>query len=210
MVDPSPTITAAPGPNRIAMNKGTCDASVALNGPSCTFKNPNVNGITIANAVNKPVYVSFLILMMLHLPSLMYIHQHAPIGCICKQRPVQLTSSMLYIMIITFVNCSGGKLMLTIEEKAFAAAKEKNGVFIIKTIGAPGGCFDNEIKDIVVELHRELKGSEKGYTMLEYEGIKVYIERYLKIHEDVRVYQRFKLPVIGGIFKVNGIEVKYM
>jgi len=100
--------------------------------------------------------------------------------------------------------------MLTIEEKAFAAAKEKNGVFIIKTLAAPGGCFDNEIKDIVVELHHELKGSERGYTMMEYKGIKVYIERYLKIHEDVRVYQRFRLPFIGGIFKVNGIEVKYM
>ena len=100
--------------------------------------------------------------------------------------------------------------MLTIEEKAFAAAKEKNGVFIIKTLAAPGGCFDNEIKDIVVELHHELKGSERGYTMMEYKGIKVYIERYLKIHEDVQVYQRFRLPVIGGIFKVNGIEVKYI
>jgi len=100
--------------------------------------------------------------------------------------------------------------MLTIEEKAFTAAKEKNGVFIIKTIAAPGDCFDNEIKDIVVELHHELKGSERGYTMMEFKGIKVYIEKYLKIHEDVRVYQRFKLPFIGGVFKVNGIEVKYI
>lgn len=100
--------------------------------------------------------------------------------------------------------------MLTIEEKALAAAKKKNGVFIIKTISAPGGAFDNEIKDIVVELHHEFKGNEKGYTVMEYEGIKVYVERYLKIHEDVRVYQRFSLPIIGSIFKVNGIEVKYM
>ena len=100
--------------------------------------------------------------------------------------------------------------MLTIEEKALAAAKEKNGVFVVKTIKASGGCFDNEIKDIVVELHHELKGSELGYTVMEYEGVKVYIERYLRILDDVLLYQRFKLPVIGGIFKVKGIEVKYM
>lgn len=100
--------------------------------------------------------------------------------------------------------------MLTIEDKALDAAKEKDGFFIVKTIKAPGGCFDNEIKDIVVELHHELKGSGLGYTVMEYQGVKVYVERYLKILEDVLVYQRFKLPVIGRIFKVKGIEVKYM
>jgi hypothetical protein len=208
MVEPSPTITAAPGPSSIAMNKGTWDASVALNGPSCTFKNPNVSGITIARAVSKAVYVSFLILMMLHLLSLMYIHQYTSIPSFCKP-PRQLTFAALYIMMFSFLYRDGGKNMLTIEEKALDAAKEKNGFFIVKTIKAPGGCFDNEIKDIVVELHHELKGSGLGYTVLEYQGVKVYVERHLKILEDVLVYQRFKLPVIGRIFKVKGIEVKY-
>jgi hypothetical protein len=113
-------------------------------------------------------------------------------------------------MIFSFMNQNGGNIMLTIEEKALDAAKEKSGFFVVKTIKAPGGCFDNEIKDIVVELHHELKGNRLGYTMMEYEGVKVYVERYLKIHEDVLVYQRFRLPVIGPIFKVKGIEVKYM
>jgi len=100
--------------------------------------------------------------------------------------------------------------MLTIEEKALAAAREKNASFVVKTISASGGCCDADVKEIVVELHHDFKGREPLYSVMEYEGVKVYIERYLKVHDDILVYQRFKLPVIGGIFKVKGIEVKYI
>ncbi len=100
--------------------------------------------------------------------------------------------------------------MLTIEEKALAAAREKNAAFVVKTISASGGCCDTDIREIVVELHQDFKGQEPLYSVMEYEGVKVFIERYLKVHEDILVYQRFKLPLIGGIFKVKGIEVKYI
>jgi len=100
--------------------------------------------------------------------------------------------------------------MLTIEEKALEAARDKDGAFVVKTISASGGCCDTDIKEIVVELHKDFKGHEALYSVIEYQGVKVFIEKYLKVGEDVLVYQRFKLPVIGRIFKVKGIEVKYL
>jgi len=100
--------------------------------------------------------------------------------------------------------------MLTIEEKALDAAKGIGGVFIIKTFSASGGEFDIAVKDIVVELNDEFNGSERNYTVFEYEGIKVYVESYLRFHEDIKIYQRYKLPLIGRIFKVEGIYVKYV
>jgi len=100
--------------------------------------------------------------------------------------------------------------MITIESKALEAAKEKDGVFIIKTLATSGGEFDMDIKDIVVELRDEFKGSEKFFSVFEHEGIKIYVEKYLRFHDEVRIYQKYKLPLIGRIFKVDGIYVKYV
>lgn len=100
--------------------------------------------------------------------------------------------------------------MISIENKALEAAKEKGGIFIVKTLSASGGEFDMDIKDIVVELRDEFKGSEKFFSVFEYEGIKIYVEKYLRLHDEVRIYQKYKLPLIGRIFKVDGIYVKYV
>ncbi|MHC1721372.1 MAG: hypothetical protein AB9844_12000 [Clostridiaceae bacterium] len=100
--------------------------------------------------------------------------------------------------------------MITIEEKALEAAKEKNGVFVVKTLSTSGGEFDMDLKDIVVELRGEFEGPEKFFSVFEYEGIKIYVEKYLRYHDEVKIYQKYKLPFIGRIFKVDGIYVKYV
>jgi len=99
--------------------------------------------------------------------------------------------------------------MLTIEEKALNSAKEINGSFVVKTLETSGGCCEVEVKDIIVELKTNFDGSSKNFEMYEYEGIKVFIEKYLKVDENIKVYQRIKLPIIGNIYKVNGVSVKY-
>lgn len=99
--------------------------------------------------------------------------------------------------------------MLTIEEKALTSAKDTNGSFVVKTMATSGGCCETEIKDIIVELKTNFDGSPKNYQLYEYEGIKVFIEKYLKVDENIKIYQRFKLPLIGKIYKVSGVSVKY-
>ena len=59
MVEPSPTITATFGEISIAINKGTWDANVAVNGPTIIFKNPNEIGIISDNATNNPASTIF-------------------------------------------------------------------------------------------------------------------------------------------------------
>lgn len=100
--------------------------------------------------------------------------------------------------------------MLTIEEKALHSAKEKNAIFLVKSITTSGGCCDMDIKEIVVELRTDFKGTEKHFNIYEYEGIKVFIEKNLQTDENIELYQRFKLPLIGNIYKVHGVSVKYM
>ena len=99
--------------------------------------------------------------------------------------------------------------MLTIEEKALNSAKQKNGSFLVKTISTSGGCCDVNIKEIVVELRTEFEGTEKHFKIFEYEGVKVFVEKHLQTDEDIELYQKSKLPLIGNIYKVHGVSVKY-
>ncbi|MGE5628835.1 MAG: hypothetical protein ACM3X7_12150 [Solirubrobacterales bacterium] len=100
--------------------------------------------------------------------------------------------------------------MITIEHKALIAAKEKNASFVIKTLSTSGGCCDMDVKDIVVELKEDFKGTYNHFHIFEYDGIKVFIEKYLKLEDEIKIYERVKLPIIGSIFKVMGVSVKYM
>lgn len=99
--------------------------------------------------------------------------------------------------------------MLTIEEKALKYAKEKSGAFIVKTISASGGCCDVSVKDLCIEFSTDFK-ENKNFTSYEYNGVKVFIEKYLELQEDVLIYQKIKLPFIGNVFGTKGISVKYI
>lgn len=99
--------------------------------------------------------------------------------------------------------------MLTIEAKALNFAQQKNGNFLVKTISASGGCCDVSIKDISIEFIKDFK-SNNNYICYEYEGVKVFIEKWLQIDENILIYQKLKLPLIGSIFGTKGISVKYI
>ncbi|MCT8977650.1 hypothetical protein N4T77_13705 [Clostridium sp. CX1] len=99
--------------------------------------------------------------------------------------------------------------MLTIDKKALEYAQERNGSFIVKTISASGGCCDVPIKDLSIEFLVDFKESS-NYKSFEYKGVKVFIEKYLQLEEDILIYQKMKLPFIGSIFGSKGISVKYI
>lgn len=99
--------------------------------------------------------------------------------------------------------------MLTIEEKAFNFAKQNNGNFVVKTISASGGCCDVPIKDISIEFVTNFK-ENNNYICYEFNGVKVFIEKWFQLDEDILIYQKLKLPLIGNIFGSKGISVKYI
>lgn len=99
--------------------------------------------------------------------------------------------------------------MITIEEKALKYAQEQKGSFIVKTISASGGCCDIPVKELCIECLVDFK-ENKNFDAYEYKGVKVFIEKYLQLEEDILIYQRWKLPFIGNIFGSKGISVKYI
>lgn len=99
--------------------------------------------------------------------------------------------------------------MVTIEEKALQYAKQTNGNFIIKTISASGGCCEMPIRSLVIEILKDFK-STNNYLSYEYEGIKIFIEKGLQLGDEILVYRKLKLPLVGNIFGVKGVSIKYI
>ncbi|WP_123053842.1 hypothetical protein [Clostridium sp. JN-1] len=99
--------------------------------------------------------------------------------------------------------------MLKIEDKALNYAKQNKKDFIVKTVSASGGCCDMPVSSIVIELVDNLKNT-CNYKIYEYNGVKVFIDKYLKTEENILIYQKAKLPLIGILFGSKGIYVKYI
>ncbi|MCI1945095.1 hypothetical protein [Clostridium luticellarii] len=98
---------------------------------------------------------------------------------------------------------------LTIDDRALNYAREKEGDFIVKTVSASGGCCSMEVRDITIEFSKDFKGSKKIYNSYNYKGVNVYVEKGLELGEDVLIYEKIKLPLIGSMFGSKGIYVKY-
>jgi hypothetical protein len=99
--------------------------------------------------------------------------------------------------------------MLNIDEKALTYAKKNKGSFIVKTISASGGCCEMSVKSISVEFLKDFKENEK-YHIHEYDTIKVFIEKGLKVEDNIFIFQKIKLPLFGHIFSSKGISIRYI
>lgn len=99
--------------------------------------------------------------------------------------------------------------MLKIEEKALKQAKSMNKNFVVKTVSVSGGCCDVPVSSIVIELVDDIE-KPGNYIIYEYDGVKVFVENYLKTEENIFIYQKVKLPLIGTVFGSKGIYVKYI
>lgn len=99
--------------------------------------------------------------------------------------------------------------MITIEEKALEYAKQKEGSIVVKTISTSGGWCEMPIKSLWIEVLKDFKPT-KNFDSYEYEGIKVFIEKGLKLEEDILIYRKLKLPFVGTVLGSKGISVKYI
>ena len=100
--------------------------------------------------------------------------------------------------------------MIKIDEKSLKIAKEKNSNFIINLITTTcGGWGSNgsQIQNLSVEISNKIP-VENAFYNFEYEGIKVFINKSLKLEEEILVYQKFKLPFIGAIYGVKGVVLR--
>lgn len=99
--------------------------------------------------------------------------------------------------------------MITIEKNALQYAKEKESSFIIKTISASGGCCEMSIKSLCIEVLKNFNPN-KNYLSYDYDGIKIFIEKGLQLDDEILVYRKLKLPLVGNIFGVKGVSIKYI
>lgn len=99
--------------------------------------------------------------------------------------------------------------MITIEEKALEYAKQKEGSIVVKLISSSGGCCEMSVKGLCIEVIKDFKPS-KYFDCYEYEGIKIFIEKELKLEEDILIYRKLKLPVIGTVLGSKGISIRYI
>jgi hypothetical protein len=99
--------------------------------------------------------------------------------------------------------------MIKIDEKIIKSLKKSGANVIIKTISASGGCCDMGVKDVCIEPSKNFSGSSY-YNEYYYDGIKIFIEKFLELEDEIYIYEKAKLPLIGQIYGVKGVSVKYL
>lgn len=63
------------------------------------------------------------------------------------------------------------------------------------------------MKSISIKVLHESEVDKSRYNVYEYQGVKVFILKELKIKADIHVYQKLKLPFMADKFGIKGIEV---
>lgn len=96
--------------------------------------------------------------------------------------------------------------MLTIDSKAISAIKIKDSVLVIKSVVNSCGWGGTPTRSLWIETQKNCSPLEQ-YTLMEYEGVKVYLHKSLILNEDIHVYLKLKLPFLGSVFGVKGVRL---
>lgn len=64
-----------------------------------------------------------------------------------------------------------------------------------------------DLKSKISMLRFQKNSSKNDFHSFEYEGIKIFINKSLKLEEEILVYQKLKLPFIGAIYGVKGVVI---
>lgn len=99
--------------------------------------------------------------------------------------------------------------MIKIDEKSLKVAQEKNSNFIINLITTTcsgWGSNESQIQNLSVEISKKVP-KKKFFNTFEYEGIKIFINKSLKLGDEILIYQKLKLPFIGAIYGAKGIII---
>lgn len=98
--------------------------------------------------------------------------------------------------------------MLKINNKALKYAQEKNLCFVISIENIPikCDCCNTNLKTIKTNISLETEVEDKEcYDIYEYQSVKVFVLKDLKIVSDMKVYQKSKLFFMEPRFGIKGI-----
>ncbi|MFU0824976.1 MAG: hypothetical protein ACFWTK_08360 [Clostridium sp.] len=96
--------------------------------------------------------------------------------------------------------------MLTISNSALKTAKSLNCSFVVFIKENPTCCCSGPVKTLAIKLCKNFTDSNNIYSLFHYEGIDVYISKSLKLKNNIEIYQKLNLPIIGPLFGVKGIQ----
>jgi hypothetical protein len=98
--------------------------------------------------------------------------------------------------------------VLKINNKVLKYAQEKKLCFVVNIENIPINCdcCNTNIKTPKTKILLETEVEDKEYyDVYEYQGVKVFILKDLKIVGDMTVYQKMKLPFMEPGFGIKGI-----
>lgn len=97
---------------------------------------------------------------------------------------------------------------LNITDRAYDYILKKGGTFIIKpTSVSMGWCGSRKV--LWSEASKDIIRKE-NYIELKYNEVTVFIHDSLNITGDISIDLKSKLPLIGPIYDIRGVEVEYL
>ena len=101
--------------------------------------------------------------------------------------------------------------MLKIDNEALDYLKVKSLCFVVRLETTPIECdccsnAPNNIKALKTKILFESEVLDKEcYDTYEYQGVKVFISKDLKVASDINVYQKTKIPFMKPRFGIKGV-----
>ena len=96
--------------------------------------------------------------------------------------------------------------MLTIDDKAINTIKKGNSVLVIKSVVNACGWGGTSTRSLWIETQKSFSPSEQ-FILMEYEGVKVYLQKGLILSNDIHVSQKLKIPFLGSVYGVKGVRL---
>jgi hypothetical protein len=100
--------------------------------------------------------------------------------------------------------------MIKIDNNALNYVKGKNLCYVVRTkttsINCDCGNCNADVKTLKVKVLFETEVLDKElYDIYEYQGVKVFVLKDLKIVGEINVYQKAKIPFMQPNFGIKGI-----
>lgn len=98
--------------------------------------------------------------------------------------------------------------MITVEDKVLSSIKKKGSNLVIKLV-SPKSCgwAGGVIKDLWIEVVKNFKDASNNYNAYEFNGINIYIQKSLRVCDEIYIYQKYNIPILGPIYDVKGIKI---
>ncbi len=96
--------------------------------------------------------------------------------------------------------------MLTIDNKAINSIKKGNSVLVVQSMVDCSGWGGTSTRSLWIETQKHFSPSDQ-FILMEYEDVKVYFHKSIILSEDIRVYQKLKLPFLGSIYGIKGVRL---